>query len=152
MLKVGTRWLWLYAHHGITLMSPGNSEFQREEWSPHLRLIPGSGTVHESTWWYKLQTTPAVHRETVGSYLPQGLGEVEHILAPFPQLGLIPTELHTLDWGLGLTAEVARGVERAPGAGGARRHTHAQVSEAVGEGFGLIFYLLPVPCGARGAH
>lgn len=47
----------------------------REEWSPHLMLIPGPGTVHESTWWYKLQTAPAVHRETVGSYLPQGLGE-----------------------------------------------------------------------------
>lgn len=58
----------------------------------------------------------------------------------------------TLDWGLGLTAEMARGAERAPGAGGAGRYTHAQVSEAVGEGLGLIFYLLPVPCGARGAH
>lgn len=143
---MGTLWLWLYAHHGITLVSLGNSKFQREEWSPHLMLIPGPGT-----WSRKLQTAPAVHPETAGSHLPQGL----HIpgslstAQPDPHRALL---FCTLDWGLGLTAEMACGAERAPGAGSAGRYTHAQVSEAVGEGLGLIFYLLPVSCGARGAH
>lgn len=68
---------------------------------------------------------------------------------PAPRGSLL---LRTLDWGLGLAAEVARGAEGATGAGGAWCHTHAQVSEAVGEGLGLVLYLLPVPCGAWGVH
>lgn len=61
----------------------------------------------------------------------------------------------TLDGGLGLAAEVARGAERASRAGRARRHPHAQplqVAEAVRVRLGLVLQLLPVPCRAWGAR
>lgn len=54
----------------------------------------------------------------------------------------------TLDGGLGLAVEMARGAERATGAGHGRCHPHAhpiQFSKAVRERLGLVFQLLPVP-------
>lgn len=149
MCKVGTRWLWLYAHHGITLMSLGNSEFQREEWSPPLMLIPGSGTARVNL---VMQTANCPSCPLRNSGEPSSLRTWPGSFStaqPDPHRALL---FRTLDWGLGLTAEVACGAERTPGAGGAGRYTHAQVSKAVWEGLGLIFYLLPVPCRAQGAH